>query len=91
MRMDKAEEWIDDTEDKIIEKNEAEKKRKSKIRDPKGRLRKLNALLKHNNIYIIGVPEDKEREKRAGGLCEQIIAEIFPNLGNDTDIKIQET
>ena len=24
------------------------------------------------------------------GLCEQIIAEYFPNLGKDTDIKIQE-
>ena len=39
---------------------------------------------------MIGVPEDEEREKRVEGLCEQIIAENFPNLGKDTDIKIQE-
>ena len=32
----------------------------------------------------------EEREKWVEGLCEQIIAENFPNLGKDTDIKIQE-
>ena len=31
-----------------------------------------------------------KKEKRSEGLCEQIIAENFPNLGKDTDIKIQE-
>ena len=43
-----------------------------------------------NNIRITGVPEDEEREKGVEGLCEQIIVENFPNLGKDTDIKIQE-
>ena len=32
----------------------------------------------------------EEREKGIEGLCQQIIAENFPNLGKDTDIKIQE-
>ena len=32
----------------------------------------------------------REREIGVEGLCEQIIAENFPNLGKDTDIKIQE-
>ena len=31
-----------------------------------------------------------KREKLIEGLCEQIIAGNFPNLGKDTDIKIQE-
>ena len=43
-----------------------------------------------NNIRIIGVLEEEEREIRVDGLCEQIILENFPNLGKDTDIKIQE-
>ena len=73
-----------------MENNEAEKKRETKVRDHKGRLRKLSNLLKHNNICIIGVPEDEEKEKGKEGLFEQIIAENFPNLGKDTDIKIQE-
>ena len=41
-------------------------------------------------MKIIGVPEEEEREIGVEGLCEQIIAENFPNLGKDTDIKIQE-
>ena len=54
------------------------------------RIREISDSLKRNNIRIIGVPEDEEREKRVEELCEQIIAENFPNLGKDTDIKSQE-
>ena len=45
-------------------RNEAEEKRKRKVMDHKGRLRELRDLLKCNNLHIIGVPEDEEREKR---------------------------
>ena len=38
----------------------------------------------------MGVPGDEEREIGVEGLYEQIIVENFPNLGKDTDIKIQE-
>lgn len=41
--------------------------------------------MKQNNILIIGVPE-KEREKGAEGLSEQITTEKFPNLGKETGI-----
>ena len=51
-----------DIEDKILENNEGEKKRKRKILDHKCRLRKLSYSIKHNNIGIIEVPEE-EREK----------------------------
>jgi len=57
--------------------------------DYQGRLRELSNLLKCNNICIIGVPEEEEREKKAESLCEQIIAKNLPSLGKDTDIKIQ--
>ena len=70
-----------------MEDNEAEKRRKM---DHGYRLRELRDLSKWNNIHIIEVTEDEEREKVSGGLCEKIIAENFPNLGKDTDIKIQE-
>ena len=66
-----------------------QKKRETKAKDHNTRLKELSDLLKRNNIRIIGVPED-EREKVAEGLCEQIRMENFPNLGKDTDIKIQE-
>ena len=46
--------------------------------------------LKRNNIRIIGVSEEEEREIGVEVLCEEIIAENFPILGKDTDIKLQE-
>ena len=45
--------------------------------DHEGRLRELSNLLKFNNIHIIGVPEDEERDKEEEGLFKQIIAEAF--------------
>ena len=54
------------------------------------KLREISDSLQRNNIRIIGVPEEEERELGVEGLCEQIISENFPNLGEDKDIKIQE-
>ena len=69
-----------------MENSEAEKKRKRKILDHKWRLRELSDFIKCNNILIIGVPEDEEREKGTESLLEQIIAENFPKLGKYTKI-----
>ena len=90
-RMDKAEQRISDIEDKLIENNEEEQKREIKAKEHDLRIREISDSLKRNNIRIIGVPEEEEREIGVEGLCEQIIAENFPNLGKDTDIKIQES
>ena len=38
----------------------------------------------------IVVPEEEETEIGIEGLCDKNIVENFPNLGKDTDIKIQE-
>ena len=43
-----------------------------------------------NNIHIIRIPEEEEREKEAEGVPEQIIAENFPDLGKEIGIEIQE-
>ena len=88
--MDEAEQQISDIEDKLMEKNEAEKKRDTKVKEHDLRIREISDSLKRNNITIIGVPEEEERERGVEGLCEQIIAENLPDLGKDTDIKIQE-
>ena len=89
-RMDEAEQRIGDIEDKLMESNEAEKKREMKTKEHNVRIREISDSLKRNNIGIIGVPEKEETQIGVEGLCEQIIAENFPNLGKDTDIKIQE-
>ena len=46
-----------------MDNNEAEKTREGNVLGHKGRLRELNDCLKHNNIHIIGVPEDEERKR----------------------------
>ena len=43
-------------------------------------LRELCGQSKCNNIHIIGVPEEEEREKGIESVLEEIIAENFPKL-----------
>ena len=89
-RMDEAEQRINDTEDKLMENNEAEKKSEIKAKEHDLTIREISDSLKRNNIRIIGVPEEEEREIGVEGLCEQIVEENFLNLGKHPDIKIQE-
>ena len=42
------------------------------------------------NIWIIGMPEGKERDKGTEHLFEEIMAENFPNLVKITDVQAQE-
>ena len=56
----------------------------------RGKQGELRDAIKWNNIRIIGIPEEKEREKGTEGVLEQIIAENFPDLGKEKGIEIQE-
>ena len=69
-----------------MENNEAEQRKERKTM---GHENWVGDLIECNNIRIIEVPEE-EREKGAENLFEEIIAENFSNLGNETDIQIQE-
>ena len=62
-RMDEAEKQISNIEGKLMENNEAEKKRETKVKERDIRIRELSDSLKRNNIRIIGVPEDEERKR----------------------------
>ena len=42
------------------------------------------------NICIVGVPEGGETEKGPESICEEIIAEIFPNTGKEIVTQVQE-
>ena len=48
------------------------------------RLRTLQDIFKHSNIWIIGVPEEEEKQK-IENLFEQIMKENFPNLAKEID------
>ena len=79
--IEEAEERIGELEDKIMEKEEAEKKRDKNIQENEGRITELSDAMTRNNIRIIGTQEEEEREKGAEGVLEQIIAENSPHQG----------
>ena len=47
--------------------------------------------MKHNNIFIIGVPEGEEEEQGIENLFEKVMMENFPNLRRQKVTQIQET
>ena len=53
-------------------------------------LRKLSDNIKHNNILIIGVPEEVEKNKGTEKIFEEIIVENFPNMGKERVNQVQE-
>ena len=63
-RMDEAQQRISDIEEKLLENNEAEKKREIKAEEHDLSIREISDSLKRN-IRIIGVPEDEQRDKEA--------------------------
>ena len=64
-----------------------EKNEETRIRKNEERLRNLQDILKHSNIWIIGVPEGEEEEQKIGNLLEQIMKENFPDLAKELDFQ----
>ena len=89
-RINEAEERISDMEDHMMETKEAEQKRDKQLVDHKRRIREISDTIRRNNIRIIGIPEEEERERGGEGILERIIVENFPNMAKETSIKIQE-
>ena len=46
-------------------------------------LRDLWGNIKYTNIWIIGIPEEEEKEKGLEKLFEEVIVENFPNTGKE--------
>ena len=53
-------------------------------------LRDLWDNIKCTNIWIIGVPEVEEKKKGTEKIFEEIIVEIFPNMGKEIVKQVQE-
>ena len=45
---------------------------------------------KKNNLWITGVPEGEKREKEAESLSKEIMADNFPKLWRDFNIRVHE-
>ena len=70
-RITKAEEWISDLEDKIVEITTAEKNKEKRMKRIEDSLRNLWDNMKCTNIRIIGVSEEKKK-KESEKICEEI-------------------
>ena len=87
--MDNADEWITDTEDKIMEITQLGQQTENQMKKHESNIRDLWNNIKQAKLCITGIPEGKEKEKGIENTFEEIMAENFPNLTH-TDIKIQE-
>ena len=47
----------------------------------------LQDNFKHSNIWIIGVPEEEEKEQEIENLFENIMKENFPSLAKELDFQ----
>ena len=75
----------------MLETNEAERKKETRIKRNEDNLRDLWDKVKSPNIRIIGVPEEEDNEKGHGKILEEIIIENVPKMGKETATQVQET
>ena len=78
-RINEAEEWISELEDRMVEITTVEQNKEKRRKRNEDSLRDLWDI-KCTNIHIIGVPEGEERKKGPEKIFEEIIAENFPNM-----------
>ena len=89
-RITESEEPTSDLEDKIVEITITEQNKEKRMKRLEDSLRDLSDNIKHNNIWIIGVPEEEEKKKWTDKIFEEIIVENFPNMGKDIVNQLQE-
>uniref|UniRef100_A0A8D0R6G4 L1 transposable element RRM domain-containing protein n=1 Tax=Sus scrofa TaxID=9823 RepID=A0A8D0R6G4_PIG len=88
-RIQEAEERISEEEDRLVEITDAEQKREKRLKTNEESFRELWDNVKCNNIRIIRMPEGEEREETEK-IFQEIIAENFPNMGEESLTQIQE-
>ena len=71
------------------ELNETERKKRKKNKTNEDNVRDLWDNVKHPNIRIIGVPEDKKKDHEK--ILEEIIVENCPKMGKEIITQVQET
>ena len=90
IRITDAEGRISEVEDRMVEINEAERKKEKRIKINEDNLRDLWDNVKCPNIRIVGVPED-DKKKGHEKILEEIIAENFPKMEKEIITQVQET
>ena len=90
-RLDKAEDWISELEDKVEKNTHKEQEKEKRVRKNEEGLGEMQDNLKCNNIHIIGIPERQEEEQGIENLFEKLMMENFPNLMREKVTQTQET
>ena len=81
-RITEAEDRISEVEeDRMVEINEAKRKKEKRIKRNEDNLRDLWDNVKHPNSPIIGVPEKEDKKKGHEKILEEIIVENFLKMG----------
>ena len=89
-RITETEEWINGLEDRRVGSAGTEQNIEKRMRRNEDSLRDLWDNLKCTNMHITGAPEGEEREKGPEKIFEEVIAEDFPNTGEETANQVQE-
>ena len=77
-RVTEAEEWISEMENRMVEITETEQNKEKKNKSDEDSLRDcLTDSIKHNNIRIIGIPEEENKRKGQGKIFKEVIVGSF--------------
>ena len=79
-RIPKAEGWVSDMEDRMLEITTTEQNIEKRMKRNKDIMRDLWNNIKHTNICILGVPRGEEREIGPEKIFEEITTELFSNM-----------
>ena len=75
----------------MVEINYEEQNRVKRMKKTEAGLRDLWDNIKCTNIWIIGVPEEEEKNKGYEKVFEEIIVENFPNMKKEIVNQVQES
>ena len=75
----------------MVEINSEEQNKVKRMKRAEDNLRDLWDNIKHNNIQIMGVPEEEEKKKVYEKIFEGIIVENFPNMEKEIVNQVQES
>ena len=89
-RISEAEERFSELEDKMVEITSEKQSKVKGMQRTEDSLRDLWDNIKHTNIRIIEVPEEKEKKKEYEKIFEEIIVENFSNMEKEIDNQVQE-
>ena len=89
-KISKAEEWMTELKDKMVEITSEEQNKLKRMKRAEDSFRDLWDNAKCTNIWTIGVPEKEEKRKRYEKVFGEITVENFPNIEKETVNQVQE-